>query len=329
MKKLGILLILLFCLGGCAGSQAQEAEFFAMDTVIWLQAYGPQEALEQAKAEILRLDRQLSIEGADSEIAQLNQTGSYTLSAETAALLQQALDISRATGGAYDCTIQPVAALWGWYGDAPAVPPQEALDAAMSLVDYRAVTLDGDVVVFALEGMGIDLGGIGKGYAAGCAAQVLRDAGVTSACLSLGGNVRVIGAKPDGSVWNIGVADPASPADYLATLSVTDCAVVTSGGYNRYFEENGHRWHHILDPRTGYSAESGLSSVTIVSKDDTLADGLSTALFVMGLEDACQFWRDAVYDFEAVLIADDGHIFVTEGLQDKLTCDSAYQIVTR
>lgn len=329
MKKLGILLALLLCLCGCAGQQMLEAEFFAMDTVIWFQIDGSQEALEQAKAEILRLDRLLSIEETGSEIVRLNRGESRSLSEETAALLEQALDISRATGGAYDCTIQPVAALWGWYGDTPAVPPQEALDAAMSLVGYDAVTLDGGSIAFAADGMGIDLGGIGKGYAAGRAAQVLRDAGVTSACLSLGGNIRAIGAKPDGSAWTIGIADPEAPASYLATLSVTDCAVVTSGGYNRYFEEDGRRWHHILDPRTGYSADSGLGSVTIVAQDDALADGLSTALFVMGLEDACQFWRDGVYDFEAVLITDEGTIFVTEGLEDRFSCDSAYELVTR
>ncbi len=328
-KRLGVLLGLLLCLCGCAHRQLTETTFFAMDTVIRLQADGSQEDLEQARAELERLDRLLSIEGADSEIARVNRDGGGTVSQETADLLQRALDLSRATGGAYDYTIEPVVDLWGWYGGDPAVPDPEALEQALSLVDYEAVTLDGGTVSFGTDGMGMDLGGIAKGYAAGRAAEILKEVGVTSACLSLGGNIRVMGTKPGGSHWTIGITDPQDPANYILTLSVSDCAVVTSGGYHRYFEEDGQRWHHILDPDTGYPAGNGLASVTIVAEDDTLADGLSTALFVMGLEDAADFWQSGAYAFEAVFILEDGRVFATEGLEGRLACDTDITILTR
>lgn len=329
LKRMGVLLGLLLCLCGCARRQLTETTFFAMDTVIRLQAVGSQEDLEQARAELERLDRLLSIEGADSEIARVNRDGGGTVSQETADLLQRSLDLSRATGGAYDCTIEPVVDLWGWYGGDPAVPDSEALEQTLSLVDFEAVTLDGGTVSFGMEGMGMDLGGIAKGYAAGRAAEILKKAGVTSACLSLGGNIRVMATKPGGSHWTIGITDPQDPANYLLTLSVSDCAVVTSGGYHRYFEEDGQRWHHILDPDTGYPAGNGLASVTIVAEDDTLADGLSTALFVMGLEDAAEFWRTGPYPFEAVLILEDGSIFATQGLEDCISCDVEIAFLTR
>lgn len=329
LKNLGVLLGLLLCLCGCGGQRLTETTFFAMDTVIQLQANGTQENLDLAKAELERLDRLLSVEGADSEIARLNQTGGGTVSQETAALLERALEISEATGGAYDCTIEPVVKLWGWYGGDPAAPNPEELVQALSLVDSEAVKLENGTVSFAGDGMGLDLGGIAKGYAAGRAAEILQEAGVTSACLSLGGNIRVIGTKPNGSNWIIGVADPANPANYILTLSVSDCAVVTSGGYHRYFEQDGRRWHHILDPNSGYPAENGLTSVTIVAQDDTLADGLSTALFVMGLEDAVEFWRTGPYAFEAIFLTEDGQVLATEGLEGRLACDLDVKVLTR
>lgn len=329
LKRLFVLLGLLLFLCGCAGGHLEETTFFAMDTVIQFQAGGTQEDLATARSELERLERLLSVEGTDSEVARLNEAEGGTLSQEAAALLSRALDISRDTGGAYDCTIEPVMDLWGWYGGSPAVPDAAALAQALELVDSGGVTVQGGAVTFAKSGMGVDLGGIAKGYAAERAAAVLEAAGVTSACLSLGGNIRVMGTKPDGSSWTIGVADPEDPADYLLTLSVSDCAVVTSGGYHRYFEENGQRWHHILDPDTGYSADSGLASVTIVSRDDTLADALSTALFVMGLEDAVEFWRTGPYAFEAIFLTEDGQVLATEGLEGRLACDLEVTFLTR
>ncbi|NLF34566.1 MAG: FAD:protein FMN transferase, partial [Clostridiales bacterium] len=163
-------------------------------------------------------------------------------------------------------------------------------------------------------GMAIDLGAIAKGAAAAGAADVLRDHGVTSGLLMLGGNITALGHKPDGTPWRVAVRDPADRDSYLCVLSLTDQSASTSGGYERYFEEHGVLYHHIIDPSTGYPAECGLLSVTVVSADDTAADALSTALFVLGEEGALSLWR-ASDDFEAILIRTDGRVLVTEGLE--------------
>ena len=136
------------------------------------------------------------------------------------------------------------------------------------------------------KNMKIDLGGIAKGYTSSRVMQIFKDCGVTSGLVSLGGNVQALGTKTDGTDWQIAIENPDKSSDYIGVVSVKDKAVITSGGYERYFEKNGKTYHHILDPKTGYPAESGLKSVTIVSDNGTLADALSTSLFVMGKEDA-------------------------------------------
>ena len=149
--------------------------------------------------------------------------------------------------------------------------------------------------------------------------EIFRENGVENGILSLGGNVQALGTKPDGSLWRVGLQDPADERALFATLELADKAVITSGAYERNFEQNGITYHHIIDPRTGYPAESGLSSVTIVSDDGTLADGLSTALYIMGKEAAVEFWRSNRDDFDMVLLADDGAVTVSAGIADALT----------
>ena len=175
------------------------------------------------------------------------------------------------------------------------------------------VQLDG-ISVTLTNGAQLDLGGIAKGYAAGRVRTILREAGVTSAIISLGGNVAAVGKKPDGSAWTVGLQDPDRPEAYFGTVSIEDACVVTSGAYQRYFEENGVCYHHILDPHTGCPAESGVKSVSVVVQDDTLADALSTALFVMGLDAGAELWNSSGLSFEAVFVTDDNTVWITPGL---------------
>lgn len=318
-------LICLLLLSGCTRSD----QMFAMDTVITMEVTGSNadHALKLAEEELLRLEQLLSIHGTNSEIRALNDHAIETVSDDIAELLLTAFDVSEKTNGAYDCTVEPVVDAWGWY-DEPAVPAKDVLEAALQQIGYEAVTIQNNAVSFSYGDMGIDLGGIAKGYSAGKLYDILRGAGIKSGILSLGGNIRAIGKKPNGQPWVVGIADPAQPSSYLCTVSVIDTAVVTSGDYQRFFTESGTEYHHILDPQTGMPVKNGLHSVTVICDNDTLADALSTALFVMGRDKAADFWRSGTYDFEAVFIGDDG-IFITEGLKQCFSCQTNYEVITR
>ena len=159
--------------------------------------------------------------------------------------------------------------------------------------------------------------------------DIFKDYKVDSGLVNLGGNVQAYGTKPDGSNWRVAIQNPNNTEDYIGVLSIADKAVITSGGYERYFEQDGKTYHHIIDPSTGYPAENGLISVTIVSDDGTLADGLSTSLFIMGKDKAVEFWKSHSDEFDAVLEADDGTLYVTEGIKDSFTSDSTVEIVSK
>ena len=188
---------------------------------------------------------------------------------------------------------------------------------SLTLVDSTQLEVDGDTSTARLlqAGMEVDLGAVAKGFAAEEAEEALRAAGVERATIDLGGNVTVIGTRPDGDPWRVAVKDPRNTDGYLCILELEDVTLSTSGGYERYFEEDGVRYHHIIDPKTGYPADSGLLSVTVVTANHVLADALSTALFVAGPEEALDFWRSRD-DFELVLCTDDDRIIVTQGLED-------------
>ncbi len=330
LKRALALILCLLCLplSGC-GQKAAERQLFSMDTVMTLTAYGKgaDAALDAAAAEIDRLNSSLSVTHSASAVYALNEQGGGSLSPELAGLLSRALEICQMTGGAFDISLLPLSRLWGFYGENPAVPSDEALSAALACSGYEKLTLSQDSLRFSADGMGIDLGGIAKGYTAAALLELLKQQGVESAILSLGGNVQTLGSKPDGSPWTIAIQDPFDPNAYIATLRCGETAVVTSGAYQRNFEENGILYHHILDPETGRPAESGLASVTIVSPDAVLADGLSTALFVMGPDRAADFWRSHSTEFQAVLIASDGSISITAGLEGSFQYSGSYEVI--
>ena len=322
MAVCGLALLLFFTLCGC-GAQRQTGEWFAMDTVMTAAVYGSADALDAVEAETYRLDALLAAQKDDSEIAAVND-GAEVVSEETAALLRRALEIAAETNGAYDPTVYPLMRAWGFTDGNYRVPADAELDALLQTTGWTEVSVDGTTASLP-EGFALDFGGIGKGYAAGRCKEILKAHGVTSALLSLGGNVAALGSKPDGTAWTVAIENPDGGA-YLGTVQITDQCVVTSGGYQRYFEQDGVRYWHILDPETGKPARSGMKSVTIVSADDTLSDALSTALFVMGPERAADFWRVHRAEFGAVWLTDDGRLFVTEGLT--LTTEREYEVVS-
>lgn len=338
MKRLfiGGLLVAALMLAGCgaqtsAEESSQTREVYAMDTVMTLEAYGQNAdaALDEAVAEIERLDALWSIASSDGEIARLNAEKKITASADTLALLTRAKEISAATDGLFSTTIAPLMEAWGFTSGDYRVPDEAELSALLAHVDDEEIAISDSTVTIPADAK-VDLGGIAKGFTSARVMEIFRENSVENGILSLGGNVQALGTKPDGSLWRVGLQDPADERALFATLELADKAVITSGAYERNFEQNGITYHHIIDPRTGYPAESGLSSVTIVSDDGTLADGLSTALFIMGKEAAVEFWRSRRDDFDMVLLADDGAVTVSAGIADALTLSdgSAAEVVS-
>ena len=329
------LLIAALCIrqyGKEDGGTACTRQLFAMDTVMSFTAYGPkaEEAVDAAMKEIERLDALLSTGNESSEISQLNAAGSFLVSEDTLKLLEEAESILQSTGGLFDVTVYPLMQLWGFPAGDYRVPTQEEISSTLSLVDAAQIQIEGAQVTLG-EGQQVDLGGIAKGYASDRVMELYREYGVTSGMVSLGGNIETLGTKPDGTDWKIGIRNPEITAasdigsgteDVLLALEVENRAVITSGGYERYFEENGETYIHILDPRTGYPADSGLLSVTVVSENGMLADALSTSLYIMGEADAAEYWRihgnDEGNSFELVLVDTSGKVYATEGLRDKI-----------
>lgn len=332
MKRYLACLLALLLLTGCAGGPSAPAEeaaqsaamtVFAMDTVMDLTAYGADDGvMQQAQQRILELEGLLSVTDADSEIYALNRDGEAAVSADTQALLERALALCGRTDGALDISIYPVLCAWGFTTGSYQIPDGQTLSDLLARVDHSQISVsEGRACI--PQGMQVDLGSVAKGYTGDQVAQLLRENGVTSALLNLGGNVQTVGGKPDGTDWRVAVQDPES-SGYLGVLSLRDQAAITSGGYERYFVgEDGQTYWHILDPATGAPAHSGLISVTVVGDSGTTCDALSTALFVMGLDKAADFWRE-YGDFEAVFVSEDGSVAMTAGLVGRFSLMQEY-----
>ena len=318
MKRLAAVCLVLLLLPGCAQAQPEQSVFFAMDTMMSVRLYqgGDAALLDEAQQFVEDLEALVSVTDPDSEIYALNETGAAELSPEAAELLAGALELCQRTGGALDISIYPVLRAWGFTTGAYTVPGEDVLAGLLPLVDHARIDLDGTMATLP-QGMEIDLGSVAKGYTGDALCALLEQRGVGSALLDLGGNIQAVGTKPDGSPWRVAIRDPAGEGE-LGVITVSGQAVVTSGGYERYFERDGVRYWHILAPATGAPARSGLSSVTVVGDSGLLCDGLSTALFVMGLEDALDHWREH-RDFEAVFVSEDGSVTVTAGLEGRFT----------
>jgi len=336
MRKHKALLPALLLAALCAGcgtaldpfaAPEHKASFFAMDTVMDLTAWGEngQQAVEQAEALICDLESLWSVTDENSEIYRANHGETTALSPHTAALLSETLDVCASTGGALDLTVYPLVRAWGFTTGDYQVPGGEAIAELLTKVDYRQVRPENDTLTLS-GGVELDLGAAAKGYAGDRVIELFREQGVVSGIITLGGNVQALGSRPDGTPWRVGIRAPDTEQYACAGLvQVTGKAVVTSGGYERYFEQDGKRYCHILDPATGYPANSGLASVTIVSQSGTLADCLSTALYVMGRDRAVQYWREQKGCFDFVLIGDDGAVSISEGLQDSFVLDKGWE----
>ena len=294
---------------------------FMMDTLCTIQVpneYGAsrtEAAINKAFDKMAEADRKFNCTNPESPIYRFNVDRTPITDPDAVALVKEALEISRETGGAFDPTVQPLVDLWGFFTtsvSSQTVPSPEKIRVALARTGWRRLSVANGVVTGADNEVRIDLGGIAKGYAIGEAEKALKAEGVTSALILAGGQVQVFGSVAPGVPWKVGVRNPRREG-YIAGLAFdSDTGISTSGDYERYFEVNGVRYHHILDPKTGYPAR-GLMSLSVIAPDPTIADGLSTALFVMGEKKALEYVKK-LPGYEVILVNAEGKIVTSDAV---------------
>jgi len=269
---------------------------------------------------IQEIENKMTINKDNSgEINKLNKYSGIDfiqLSPETYYVLEKGKYYSELSQGKFDITIGPIVKLWNIDTENETLPAQENINKILPLVDYTKLTLDPETKKAKLltKDMMVDLGAIAKGYAADEAAKVLTDAGVKHAIINLGGNILTVGTKPDGSHWRLGLQDPYKPRnENMGVVKLNNQSLVSSGTYEKYFDVDGKRYHHILDPQTGYPAENELVSVSIITEKSIDADALSTSIFLLGLDDGKKKVED-LDGVEAIFITHDKKVYVTSGI---------------
>ncbi len=330
-----LILISIFILSACGKDESDLSKLpqdtgtvFLMDTLVQMKVYGEnaEDVIDKSFERLRLIENDMSKTIKESDIYKINKAEgkSVSIGADTFRVLEKALYYSKITEGKFDPSIGPLVSLWGIGTKDARVPTEKELAKAKSLVNYSWVQLNpaNKVVKLEKQGMSLDLGAIAKGYAADEVRDILEEEGIKSAYINLGGNVLVIGGKPDDSSWKVGVQDPRrNRGNVMGVVEVKDKTIVTSGNYERYFEENGVIYHHIIDPTTGFPARSGIISVSIVSNDSFDADALSTSVFILGEEKGLEL-INKLENVEAIIIREDLGIIITDGLKDKVKISS-------
>jgi len=306
---------------GCErGSTPVTETEFLLNTFAQITVYSEEDAehINEAFALCRKYENMLSRTVPESDIYRLNARETDIVSEECAKLIELSLEMSEKTGGAFDITIEPLSALWNFSAEEPSVPDAALIEAALPHIGYEKVSVEGERIIFSDPETRIDLGASAKGFIADRLKEFLLERGVSSAIINLGGNIVLIGAQPGGEPFGIGVQDPAAETGQAAgVFYIEDCSAVTSGIYERCFEQDGEFYHHILDPETGQPIDSGLSSVTIVSPNSVTGDMLSTACLALGEERANELIAQypEVY---AIFISTDGALSFSAGAKEAL-----------
>lgn len=308
--------------------QTTKKTTVAMGSVVNQTIYGDTSAAQQAAADanasIAVLENKISWRIDSSDTAKINAaagTGNVACDETTLALLEQCADVAQKSGGAFDPCILPVSRLWDFDAEQFSPPEKSAVEAGLAVCSWQLLSVGESGAALSQAGAGLDLGGIGKGAACDEALKIYEKSGVSGAVVAVGGSIGVFGAKPDGSAWNIGVRNPdGGETDSLGTLSVESGCVSTSGTYEKKRESGGVTYHHILDPRTGYPAESDLVSATVICRSGALSDALATACVVLGREKAEVLL--AQYDAGYLLIDSNHKITAGGGAENRFVLSS-------
>ena len=349
MKKITVLMIaavVIILAAGCSQKESitkavaetentmktETLDVFAMDTYMNIRYFTEEnsDCTKKLQSEIEYLESIFSVTAPKSDISKINSNaGRFTaVSEDTVALVKRAAEISEMTEGSLDITVYPMLKEWGFTTGNYKIPEQTTLNDLLKNTGYHNIALEDNKIKIP-ENFAVDLGAVAKGYTGDKLCDIFRKENVKSALINLGGNVQTVGTKPDGSLWKVALKNPADTEKEVCVLSLSDKAMITSGGYERYFVgKDGKQYWHILDPKTGYPSDKGLLSVTVIGEDGTLCDALSTALFVMGEEKAKAFVKTQSKT-DVILINRDMEIFITENLKDhiKMLDNFRYQII--
>lgn len=321
---LTILLLIAACKNTTSNtSSIYSQDIFAMDTHISVQLVADSqelaiEGLEAVERSFSEIDKLTNRFDSASEVTAINQQAglqAVKVSKDLFNIVETAIEWSDKTGGDFNILIGAVMDLWGFATEDPRLPAPEELALALNLIDYQQIILDSEqsTIFLPQKGMVMDLGGIAKGYATDKAVEALKEIGIEDALINAGGNVYAAGKKPDGSKWIIGVQDPREPQGIAALLTASDSALVSSGDYRRYVEIGGIHYHHIIDPIDGYPSKAS-AGTTIIMKSATIADILSTAIFIKGPEAGIKLAEELTQVDAAMLITSDGGVYRTESL---------------
>ena len=328
---LGIILFFSIILSACQmqndlrETSADQAEQL-LGTIITGKAYGvhAEEALNLAFDRVREIENKMSRHLTGSEVDLINQNAgkeAVSISSDTFFVIQSALDYAEKTNGALNPVMGTIIELWGIGTENARVPTQDELNMFLPYLDYHQLILTQNPYTARLTSnkLKLDLGAIAKGYAGDEMARVLSEKGITSALLNLGGNVVVLGERPDHTPWTIGIQNPLKEerGEVAGIIKTKDTSVVTSGSYERFFEKEGIRYHHIMDPSTGYPGQNGVISSTIIAQSSTQADALSTAVYILGKEKGLSL-IESLPGVEAVVITDDYKVYTTSGIEDDL-----------
>lgn len=323
-----VMLVGMFLLVGCSqNTKETSVDFFAMDTYMSLSATGAssEETISQSRAFVEELEAMISRTNETSEIYELNHSNGeiVTVSDTTYEIIRIAVECAEQTDGVFDPTVCAITDLWGIGTENARVPSEEEIAEALETVSYKNIVLLEENGVQLLEGAQIDLGAIGKGYAADEIRAIYEDNAIEKGIIALGGNVYMVGEKEQNTSWSVGIVDPDADGEYSIGVQVVDKSVVTTGAYERYFEQDGVIYHHIFNTQTGYPTEQDVKSVTVVSENSTLADIYATALFAMGYEEAISFVNHQE-SLEVIIIRDDNQVYASAGIRDSVTLDEKY-----
>lgn len=306
--------------------QFKDFESFGMGTNIIqrIRSNNAEEIAKLAESELKRLESLMSFFLTSSEVARLNLEAGKNevlLSPETFEVIKKAKGYSELCSGTFDITVAPLVKLWGIFSKNERVPLKSEIEAILYLTNYKDILLNEEKHSAMLSKIGqkVDLGAIAKGYAADRVIDTYKKNAVKSGFINIGGNVLTLGNKPDGTPWLIGIQNPFKiRGEYIGIQEICDQAVVTSGDYVRYLEEGEIKYHHILDPRTGYPANSGIISATVIGRNSMEADALSTAIFILGLRKGMELVNE-VEGVEAIFITSDNKVYVTKGAQESFS----------